>query len=302
MPHIGVFIICAVALVPLSNASYSLLFASIRSLTTPLGAREAISVNQVVRALYSGSWVLIPGVIALWLVNSDSMLPAWGFSSLVCVFCFVVALAFMPRSKRAADAPKITFFSSLRIATTPAVLSRITAMSLVIAAARLTSIIQPLIITGVVGGKMTDVGFVAGGCALLEIPFMLIWGMLLKRLSVVQALACGAGIYAAFLLALSFATAPWQIYLLLIPNAFGVAAILSLPLNYYQDLISDRPGLGTSLNQMSSFVSAGMSAAAFAIGSHMLGYSHAAWLGIAMALTGTIWLLALERRGNAITA
>ena len=300
-PDMTVFIACAVLLVPLSNSSYSLLFASIRSLTSPLGAHDTTSVNQVVRALFAGAWVLVPGLIALWLVNSGSMLPAWGFAGLVCLFGFLVALIFMPSSRRAPDAPKISFLASLGMTTTPAMLSRITAMSLVIASLRLTAVIQPLIMTGVVDGEITDVGFIAGACALLEIPSMLIWGMLLRKLTVVQALGAGALIYAAFLAALSFATAPWQIYLLLIPNAFGAAAILSLPLTYYQDLLSDRPGLGTSLNQMSSFVSAGMSAAAFATGAHFLGYSNTAWLGVAMATSGIAWLFALERRA-AITA
>lgn len=303
MPDPAVFVICAVLLVPLSNSSYSLLFASIRSLSIGFGGREAMAVNQVVRALYSGSWVLVPGLIALWLVNSGSMLPAWGFSGLACLFCFVVALLFMPPLKAGEGvAPRIGFFQSLGMATTPVMLARIVAMSLVIASSRLIGVIQPLIMTGIAGGKVTDVGFIAGACAALEIPSMLIWGAVLRRLSVLQALAVGSGIYALFMVLLSFATTPWQIYLLVIPNSFGVAAILSLPLTYYQDLLLERPGLGTSLNQMTSFVSTGMSALAFAIGARWLGYSGTAWLGVLMALAGMVALLALERRQAALAA
>ncbi len=298
MPHMLTFVLCAVLLVPLSNSSYSLLFASIRSLSLPLGNSRATAVNQVVRALYSGSWVLVPGLMALWLANSGSMLPAWGFSGLACLFCFLVALVFMPslRSGGASDGPRITFFASLRMATTPLMLARITSMSLVIASSRLIGVVQPLIMVKVAGGHVTDVGYIAGACAALEIPSMLIWGALLRRLSVLQALAIGSLIYAVFMGMLSFATTPLQIYLLVIPNAFGVAAILSLPLTYYQDLLLERPGLGTSLNQMSSFVSTGMSAIAFAAGAYGLGYSDTAWLGVAMAVAGVVGLLALERR------
>jgi predicted MFS family arabinose efflux permease len=296
--NVTVFVLCAVLLVPISNSGYSLLFASIRALSLPLGGKAATAVNQVVRALFSGSWVLVPGLVALWLMHSKSMLPAWGFSSLACMFSFLVVLVFMPKLKSdaGAGAPKTTFFASLRMATTPLMLSRILFMSLVIACSRLVAVIQPLILTGVAGGKITDVGFIAGACAALEIPFMLIWGALLKRLSVLQALAVGAGIYAVFMAMLSFATAPWHIYLLVIPNAFGAAAILSLPLSYYQDLLIERPGLGTSLNQMTTFVSTGMSAAVFAVGAHAFGYSGTAWLGVGMAIAGIAGLLLLERR------
>jgi MFS transporter, SET family, sugar efflux transporter len=147
-----------------------------------------------------------------------------------------------------------------------------------------------------------DVGLVAGACAALEIPSMLIWGALLKRLSVVQAMVVGAAIYAGFMALLGIASEPWHIYALLLPNAFGVSAILSLPLTYYQDLLQGRPGLGTSLNQISAFLSNGISAAGFALGAALLGYSHSAWLGVAMVVVGCIWLTTLERRSAEVTA
>jgi predicted MFS family arabinose efflux permease len=302
--NIVVFVLCAVLLVPLSNSSYSLLFASIRSLTLPLGAKEAMSVNQVVRALYSGSWVLVPSLMAVWLMHSKSMLPAWGFSGAACLICLLLVLFFMPslKSTGAAGAPKVTFFASLKVATSPYMLSRITAMSLVIGASRLVGVIQPLIMMHIAGGKITDVGAIAGLCAFLEIPSMLIWGALLKRLSVLQALGAGTVIYAVFMGMLSFATTPPQIYLLVLPNAFGVSAILSLPLSYYQDLLIERPGLGTSLNQMSTFVSTGMCSLAFAGGAAWLGYSNTAWLGVGMALAGVVGLFALDRRQATVAA
>jgi hypothetical protein len=302
MPHLAVFVFCAVMLIPISNASYSLIFAFIRNQTLSFGAREATQVNQVVRAAFSGSWAIIPGVIAFWLAGAPSMLPAWGFSAVVCLFSFAIVLLFMPSVRRAADAPKVAFFESLRMATQAGILARITSLSLVIASSRLIAVVQPLIIVGVAGGTLTDVGLIAGGCAALEIPSMLIWGMLLKHLSVVQAMVIGALIYAGFMVVLGLATEPWHVYALLLPNAFGVSAILSLPLTYYQDLLQDRPGLGTSLNQISAFMSNGMSAAAFALGAAWLGYSQSAWLGVAMVLVGCAWLLILERRRAVVTA
>ena len=118
----------------------------------------------------------------------------------------------------------------------------------------------------------------------------------------VQAMVIGAVIYAGFMALLGIASEPWHIYALLLPNAFGVAAILSLPLTYYQDLLRDRPGLGTSLNQISAFLSNGLSAAGFALGAALLGYSHSAWLGVAMVVIGCIWLVMLERRRAEVTA
>jgi len=302
VPDLSVFVFCAVLLIPISNAAYSLIFAFVRNQTLPLGAAESVQVNQIVRALFSGSWAIIPGVMAFWLVTSPSMLPAWGFSAVVCVFAFLLIALFMPRAKRDPEAPKVSFFESLAMATRGGILARITALSLVISSSRLIAVVQPLIIVGIAGGTIKDVGLIAGACAALEIPSMLIWGALLRRLSVVQAMVSGAAIYAGFMALLSFASEPWHVYALLLPNAFGVAAILSLPLTYYQNLLDGRPGLGTSLNQISAFLSNGFSAGAFALGATWLGYAHSAWLGVAMVVIGCSCLLLLERRPSAVRA
>ncbi|MGV3548426.1 MFS transporter [Rhizobium sp.] len=302
VPHLAVFVACAVLLIPISNASFSLLFAFIRNQTQGLDAREATQVNQVVRAAFSGSWAVIPGVMAFWLATSPSMLPAWGFSAVVCLFAVALVAFFLPATKRDPDAPEVQFFESLRMVTQAGILARVTALSLAIASSRLIAVVQPLIIVGVAGGTVRDVGLVAGACAALEIPSMLIWGALLRHLGVVQAMVIGAAIYAGFMVALGLATETWHIYALLIPNAFGVSAILSLPMTYYQNLLADRPGLGTSLNQISIFMANAMSAAGFALGAAWLGYAHTAWLGVAMVVVGCSWLLMLERRTSTVTA
>jgi predicted MFS family arabinose efflux permease len=293
--RLSVFVLCAVLLVPISNASYSLIFAFVRHQTKDLPGRESTQVNQVVRALFSGSWAIIPGVMAFWLANSPSMLPAWGFSAAVCLAAFALVGLFLPRAPRTEASPNVSFGQSLGMALRPSILGRVAALSLVIASGRLISIIQPLIIVGIAGGTVRDVGLTAGLCAALEIPSMLIWGAALKRLTVLQAMMAGGLIYAVFMALLAVATETWQIYALLLPNAFGISAILSLPMTYYQNLIEDRPGLGTSLNQISAFLSTGMSAAAFAIGGPLLGYSHAAFIGVGMVLVGGGVLLWLER-------
>jgi hypothetical protein len=64
-------------------------------------------------------------------------------------------------------------------------------------------------------------------------------------------------IYAGFMATLTFATSPWQIYALTVPAAAGAAALLSMPLTYFQDLFPGRPGLGTSFNPINSFLGNG---------------------------------------------
>jgi SET family sugar efflux transporter-like MFS transporter len=292
-----VFLLAGVTLVPLCNSSYALIFSAIRAQSNSLAPAEASNIGTSVRAIYSGSWVLIPGLVGLALAGSGSMLPAWGFAALSCVVSLAVTTIFMPRGAIVSTAPAGPgFLGSLKDILEPQLLARVVAMAAVTGAQRLASVVGPLLLIGHAGGRPTDVGFIAGGVALLEIPFMLLWGGLLKRYTTIGVMAAGSAIFAAFLVAQGAASAPWQFYLLIIPQACGAAAIISMPMAYFQNMLSDRPGLGASLNQMTGFLAVGFSAATFALGAGLFGYGGAAWMGAGLAALGVIALIVLGRR------
>lgn len=226
------------------------------------------------------------------------MMGAWGVGglcALAVLFCSAFLLA-KPSGDTAPAKSKAGFFSALAELATPMMLARTLSMAALTGTIRLASTLWPLILTVNLSGKTADVGIIAGLIALLEIPFMLNWASLLKHLDILPILAIAGVIYAGFMAALTFATAPWQIYALTVPAAGGAAALLSMPLTYFQDLFPGRPGLGTSFNPINSFMANGLTAIAFAIGAHLFGYSGTAWLGVAMAVTGILGLILLEKR------
>jgi len=241
LPDIAVFVVASVALIPIAGSGYSLLFATIRADTEAMAPPERAAINAVVRAFFSAAWMLGPALIGLWLADAVSVRPAWAFAALISAIALALALMMRPAAQRHSAAMRPGFLSSLLLAAEPKILGRVAAISLITGANILITILQPLILIESVGGQLSDVGLAAGGCAALEIPFMLVWGSLLGRFSTITLMVAGSLIYTVFMLLLGFATAPWQIYLLLIPNAFGLAAILSLPLSYFQDLLVERP-------------------------------------------------------------
>ena len=95
------------------------------------------------------------------------------------------------------------------------------------------------------------------------------------------------------------ASVPWHIYALVPINACGTAAILSIPITYMQDLIADRPGLGSSLISVNTFVANGLSAAIFATGTSFTSYSGTAQFAAAIGLVSIGLLLFLERNPRA---
>ena len=158
--------------------------------------------------------------------------------------------------------------------------------------------IRSLIITGQAKGTVADIGIVAGIVAALEIVFILLWGWIEKKVPQTLTLAAGAGLYAIYLILQGLATAPWHIYAQTLISALGAAAIISIPITYLQELIADRPGLGSSLIAVNIFLGAGLGALIFAVGTLVTSYSGTSILGAVVGLGGVYMLYALDGKGR----
>ncbi|RKE84919.1 MFS transporter [Rhizobium sp. AG855] len=297
-PSVPVFLGATSLVIPFFYATSSLLFASARLHTGDMEPTEAASINATLRAIVSAAWVLTPAGLGLLLGASGNMIGAWGLAALFCLFILVCAVFVLtkPTNQPVRDANAPGFFAALRELAARDMLIRMVSIAAITSTLRLSGTIWPLILTLQLGGKTADVGLIAGMTALIEIPFMLMWAHLLKRHNIIGIIVTSALGYGAYMAALSFASAPWHIYALALPGAAFAAALLALPLNYFQDLFPGRPGLGTAFLPINSFLGNGLNAAAFAIGSHFFGYSGSSWLGTALAIGGVIGLLSVERR------
>jgi predicted MFS family arabinose efflux permease len=292
----SIFILCVLLLIPMSNSTYSILFASVRAAMNTMDRGRAASIASTVRALFSGSWALAPGLIGLYLVHSQSMTPAYGIAGLASLTCFCLYFFFAEKTAKHERLPahQTGFFASLGRILSPYVLVRIGSISLLLGLHRLSGALSPLIIIHAAGGSVVDVGFMAGLVAFLEMPFMMMWGLLQRRFRGVHVLAAGTFIYCLYLTLLGFASAPWHVYALVLVNACGASALLSVPITYLQDLIADRPGLGSSLISVSSFMSNGVGALIFAVGTTTTDYSGTAILAATVGLCAIGMLLFLE--------
>jgi len=292
----AIFIFSVLFLVPMSNSTYSLLFASVRARTNQLARSEAVAITSTVRALYSGSWAVAPGLVGLALVTSPSMTPAYGVAAVASLICFCLYFFFAPGNGPVGETipNQPGFFASLKRVFAPDVFVRVFVMSLLLGLQRLNGMVSPLIVVHKIGGSVVDVGFLSGLTAFLEMPFMMMWGLVQRRFHTVHVLAFGTVLYCLYMVLLGFATAPWQLYALLGLNACGAAAILSLPITYLQDLIADRPGLGSSLISLNTFIGIGVAAGIFALGTAVTDYSGTAFVGAVVGIASIVILLYLE--------
>lgn len=295
--NVPAFIISGLLLLPVFGALNSLIFANARASSQTLSTSQMIGVNSTIRAAISLSWVLMPGVVGIMLAGASSMLPAYLIASLAAVICFLLGafcLPVAPKLEIAGGEARSKFLASLGEVFEPRVALRVLAVALICSMLHINDAVRPLIVTGKANGNVADLGIIVGIVAALEIVFILVWGKVETFMKPVRALALGAGLYALYLILQGLATERWHVYAQTIISGIAAAAIISLPITYLQDLIADRPGLGSSLIAVNIFLSAGLSAAIFAAGTWISDYSFASILGAAIGGFGIILLLVLE--------
>ncbi|PCK79790.1 MFS transporter [Rhizobium sophoriradicis] len=297
-PTAAIFIISGLLPLPIFGALNSLLFANARAAMQGMNRSDMVTANSGVRAMISLSWVLIPGITGLVLSGASSMLPAYLFAGLSCVLCLGIIIFALPKRAGAmmAELRRLTYIGALREVVSPRISAHIAGVALITSTLHLNDALLPLIATGAAHGRLSDVGILVGIVALLEVIFIIVWSRIARQAGQMTALAPGTIIYALFLGLLGFASQPWHLYALTLLAGIGAAAIISIPITYLQDLIADRPGLGSALISVNIFASAGIGALVFAAGTWATGYSGTAVLSAVTGLSGIALLGLLQRR------
>jgi predicted MFS family arabinose efflux permease len=291
------FVISKLLLLPTFGAVYSLIFANVRAHSRGMSSSNLIAVNSTMRAMISLSWVLVPGLVGIALAGSPSMLPAYLLATLAAAMCFILAAFFLPKSAPAthlSDESRYRFLASLKEVTSRRVLLRVVGIALICSMLHVNDAVRPLIITGRAGGTVADIGTIVGIVAALEIIFIVFWGWADRRMPSIAALSLGASLYALYLGLQGLSTATWHVYAQSILSGFAAAAIISLPITYLQDLIADRPGLGSSLISVNIFLSAGLSSVIFALGTQITDYGGTSIFGALFGFIGVVLLVVVD--------
>ncbi|WP_339289622.1 sugar efflux transporter [Paenibacillus sp. FSL E2-0201] len=117
-----------------------------------------------------------------------------------------------------------------------------------------SSINTALFITNNLGGTTSDVGLVSSICAALEIPFMIMLGLLSAKYSNRSLMMCGAILGGAYYLVVILSGAMWQMLAAQVLLAVFVAVISAIGISYIQDLLPSMPGYASTLYSNSSTI------------------------------------------------
>ncbi|WP_455918613.1 MFS transporter [Ensifer canadensis] len=296
LPYQSSFLVSVLLFLPIYGAVYTLLFANVRSVARRMSGQDAGALTTGARAAISLAWVLVPGLVGFALAGGDSMLPAYLLASLGCSANLLLVFFSLP-NERGVDpglGKRLSYWTSFGEILAPRIFARVVAVAMITSTLHINAAVLPLIMTNAVSGSVTDIGIIAGVVAFLEVVFIFVWARIQVSLLPAKALALGTVIYIGYMVLLGLSSAPWHIYALTLISAFGAAALITIPITYLQELIADRPGLGSSLISVNIFMSGGLCAALFALGTRISDYSGTALLGGLGGLAGLGLLLLLE--------
>ena len=297
LPSATTFLICLLLATPLSSSAYALLFGTVRAITIERGSAEAASINSVVRSFYAVSWIVVPGLVGLLIAYTNRASDSFAAAALAFTVCLIFYWIFGPK----VSGNLVSGTSALTNLRDAAALiftngngPRLLALSLINSPHPLIAALFPLILTQQLSGSTAQLGWFSGAVALMEIPLMLVVASSVRRFNLWAIIIFGGVTHAGFLLLLCVAGSPWLFAVLGVLNAMGNAVLLTQQMSYAQDLMPDRPALGSSLMSIVTLFSRGFSAVIFAGLSLFYGFTGALMAGTAICLLGCLVLAMLD--------
>ena len=255
-------------------------------------------VLSTIRALFALPFVV---VLPLWSLAFRQGVPVMTIYpvglGLTLLMLLVAVLGWPADARLAPHAARsgLSLRAALRELSHPAITLRLLALGAVGSTGTVYWAVLSLVLTPANGRSAADVALYAGLVAGAEVPFMLALPWLCRGMSRPTAMLLGTCIYVIHLLGLPLLAPTQWLWLLVLPAAFGGAFILTLPIAYLQDLLSDRPGTGSALIAMQKLTGDLIAAGCFAAGTALSGYGLVTVLGTVLALIGAAGLVLADR-------
>ena len=295
LPSKATFILAHMVLFPIGATTFTQYFA-MASLAANTNDKLDKDVSlSFVRAAFSGAYGLTPPILAIAVAGGMDLLTIYGFTAAMNVMVLTLILRMWPEQQMTLTQKSgIGFFDALKELSSGSVLIRLILIAIMVGVNGLYNILLGLLILNDLGGSEADVGWFAGGVALTEVPVMLASAFLLRFITRSGMLLIGSLIYSSFLAALASMSSMDAAWIMIIPGGIGAGILLSLSVGYVQDLVSSRPGAGSSLVAVSHFGGTMFASLALAGGAIFTGYQGTAWIGCGIGICAGIALYIID--------
>lgn len=165
-----------------------------------------------------------------------------------------------------------------------------------------SSLNTALFITNNLGGTTNDVGLISSICAALEIPFMLMLGLLSAKYSNRIIMLWGAIVGVAYYIVVLISGEMWQMIAAQVLLAVFVAVISAIGISYIQDLLPNMPGYASTLYSNSSTIGRLIGSLVGGGVATIVGYRYSFVLCLILILISAIMLVVSGRQPENKTA
>ncbi|WP_248549529.1 sugar efflux transporter [Paenibacillus odorifer] len=265
------------------------LFAIAREAVNKSDFTDTAFANSTLRSAFSLGFITGPliGTLLIAAVGFKGI-----FSGTIGVFLLVALLIslFLKSNTEVKSSTAEVKVKSFRLGQNRNVLLPFLIMILMYVAHWTSSINTALFITNNLGGTTSDVGLVSSICAALEIPFMIMLGLLSAKYSNRILMMCGAILGGAYYLVVITSGAMWQMLAAQILLAFFVAVISAIGISYIQDLLPNMPGYASTLYSNSSTIGRLIGSLVGGLLPSVVGYRYSFVLCFILVIISTIML------------
>lgn len=270
------------------------LFAIAREAVNASRSTDHAFANSTLRSAFSLGFITGPliGTLLLEAIGFNGI-----FSGTIGIFLIVALLVFLFLKSNAElnTSSSGNTAQGIRLHQNRLVLLPFLILTLLYIAHWMSSINTALFITNNLGGATRDVGLVSSICAALEIPFMLMLGLLSAKYSNRILMMYGAILGGAYYLVVVISGAMWQLLAAQILLAFFVAVISAIGISYMQDLLPSMPGYASTLYSNSSTVGRLIGSLVGGGLATIVGYRYSFLFCFVLALIAVVLLVVSER-------
>lgn len=266
------------------------LFASSREAVNASASADHAFANSTLRSMFSLGFISGPlaGAVLLGHFGYQGV-----FLSTTIIFLINALLVFSFVRSSAAAAVRQTSKSvhkPVRLHRNTRVLVPFLVLTLLYAGHWANNLNISLFIINTLGGNTQNVASVASICALLEIPFMFMLGLLSAKYSNKLLMGWGIVLGAVYYLLVLGAGELWQLIAGQVLLAFFVAVISAIGISYIQDLLPDLPGYASTLYTNATTIGRLTGSLAGGAAAQWVGYRHSYWLCLIL-IVGSLGLL-----------
>ncbi|WP_417249670.1 MFS transporter [Celeribacter sp.] len=285
----AMYVIAACLLIPVGFSLMGQIFAIARVAVNERAPHERDAVMSIIRAGFALPFIVVLPLWSLVIVEDADLIQLYLGMSAASVLSLLVLLSLMPKDGTEGGIEEksgLSFRASMSELFHPRVTVRLFLIAALVAANTTYMQTMGLIFDGAHPNGTARTGRLAALIAGLEIPFMMLLPLVTQRVSKSTALLGAAVIYAVFLLTFPMLAGTDYVWLLAVPAAMGAAALLTLPIAYFQDLLAHRPGASSSLQSVNQVTSQLIAGATFWVGTAIASY------GVVMMMAAGLALLA----------